>query len=312
MIAITGANGLIGKSLCKFLIKKKYNLRLILRKKNNSYPNAFVINSINHKTKWNKILKNVECIVHCAGYSKSHNNENKNISNILHLDYLGAKRLAEQAVKLGVKRLIYISSIKVNGEFTINKSFNANSKPNPKNLYASTKFKIENKLLDIAHTSNLEIIIIRPPLVYGVGVKGNFNTLFKLIKTGLPLPFLYTRNKRSFIAMDNLVSFIQHCINNDNKANLNRVFLVSDGDDISTKELFKRIAKVLNKNLFLFPLPKFLILFLSIIFKKKFIYDRLFNSLEIDIEETKKLMNWEPITSMSNQLNKMIVYDKNF
>ena len=220
----------------------------------------------------------------------------------------GTLNLARQAVKAGVKRFIFISSIKVNGELTIgSRAFLEHDVPNPLDPYALSKYEAERGLLEIANSSNMEVVIIRPSLVYGPGVKGNFATMIKVVKFGFPLPFGLANNLRSFVALDNLVDLIITCISHPKAAN--QIFLVSDGRDISIADLVKKISDAYGVKNKKFPIPINLMKFLLKLIRRGEVADRLFGNLLVDSSKAEKLLNWKPVLSMDEQLKIMADYD---
>jgi nucleoside-diphosphate-sugar epimerase len=214
----------------------------------------------------------------------------------------GTRYLAEQAASYGIKRFIYISSIKVNGEGTNEQPFKADDIPAPEDAYGISKWEAEQVLQKIACNSKLEIVIIRPPLVYGPEVQANFLKLMKLVKSGLPLPLGAIRNSRSFVALDNLVDLISTCL--QHPAAIDQTFLVSDGDDLSTPELLWRTAKAFGKSSRLIPIPVLLLKAAALLLGKKDFFQRLCGSLQIDIGKTRQLLGWTPKVSVDAALLK--------
>jgi UDP-glucose 4-epimerase len=214
----------------------------------------------------------------------------------------GTRYLAEQAVSCGIKRFIYLSSIKVNGEDTSEQPFKADDVPAPEDAYGISKWEAEQVLQKIACNSKLEIVIIRPPLVYGPKVRANFLKLMRLVKSGLPLPLGAIHNSRSFVALDNLVDLIITCLHHP--AAINQIFLVSDGDDLSTPELFQRTAKAFGKTSRLIPIPVLLLRTAALLLGKKDFAQRLCGSLQLDISKAKQLLEWIPKVSVDAALLK--------
>jgi len=211
--------------------------------------------------------------------------------------------LAEQAALTGVKRFIFLSSIKVNGEKTKkNSAFKFDDNPSPQDAYAISKWKAEKSLKEISKKTGLEIVIIRPPLVYGPGVKGNFLNILQLAKLGIPLPLGKIENYRSFLALDNLVDLIICCIAHPRAAG--KTFLASDCDDISFKDLLKILSNLMNKNVYLFPFPICLLKLIFFIMGKSSQMERLFNSLQVDTSYTCQQLRWKPEKTMSSELKK--------
>jgi len=320
-ILVTGASGFIGGSICEYLLKSGRPFCASVRS-NELIPlktdiKYLSVGEINNHTNWKEALIDTNCVIHCAGRAHIMSEMNANeIKNCYSVNVEGVKQLAEQAVKAGVKKLIFLSSIKVNGENTYKEYykvrsrekkkyiFTSNDKPNPKDVYSISKLKAENVLWEISSRTNLEIVIVRLPLVYGRGVKGNLARLIKLIKSGIPLPFSMISNNRSMISMDNLIDLLIQCVDNP-KAN-GKTFLASDGEDLSTPKLIKLIALSMEKRAYLFPLPVFLLKILSSIFGKKREINRLVGSLRIDNSYTKELLNWTPPISVEEGIRRMV------
>ena len=216
-ILITGSNGFLGKALCKSLLIKKYMIHASTRSKNHNFPQEIVnfdVGDICSKTKWQNALLNIECIIHCAARTHVMKEKKYNIlKSYRKINVEGTKNLAIQAASMGVKRFIFISSIKVNGEQTVDSSsFNTSSIPNPEDAYGISKWEAEQTLWDISKKTGLEVVIIRPPLIYGEGIKGNFLNLLDIIYRGVPLPLASIKNKRSFVGLQNLIDFLQEHI----------------------------------------------------------------------------------------------------
>ena len=320
-ILVTGASGFIGSFVCKNLLKSGRSVCAAVRTDNliplKTDIKYFSVGEINNKTNWKEILIDTDCIIHCAGrahvVNKINTNEIKKL-NLVNVD--GVKQLAEQAVRAGVKKLIFLSSIKVNGENTFENYnpvhfdpknqyvFTPNDTPNPKDAYAVSKLKAENILWEISSRTNLEVVVIRLPLVYGWGVKGNLFRLIKLIKSGIPLPFSMINNKRSMIGIDNLVDLLIHCIDHPNASG--KIFLASDGKDLSTPKLIKLIASSMGTKANLFPLPISILKFLASIFGKKEEINRLVGSLRVDNSYTKQILNWTPPISIEDGIKRMV------
>ncbi len=309
-ILITGANGFIGNSLYKTLLNSGRSCVGTIRSSNLKSSNVNIeyipVDNIGVSTNWKIALRGVDCIIHCAGRAhkmKKIDVNEKKIFNSVNVD--GTKQLAKQAAALGVKRLVFLSSIKVNGEVTENKEiFRYNNTPNPKDYYAKSKLEAEKVLWKVSNELGLEIVIVRLPLVYGSGVKGNLARLIKLVKSGVFLPLSLIQNQRSMIGIDNLVDFLICCVDNQNAAG--KTFLISDGEDLSTPDLINYLAASMGRRARLFPFPIFLLKFLSSIFGKREEFDRLTGSLRIDNCYTKEILNWTPPLSVEEGIRKMV------
>jgi nucleoside-diphosphate-sugar epimerase len=319
-ICITGANGFIGKSLCQILSKLNKSVVATVRSKSlcHTFPGVsyFLINDINHKKNWNQALKNCKYIIHCAGKTQVISKNNKldeyHIANVM-----GTKNLAEQAAKAGVKRLIFLSTIKVNGRSTCaefnnhnlknqknEKVFMQNDFPNPEDLYAKSKLKAEKVLWKIASRTSLEVVVLRLPLVYGYGAKGNLERLMKLINFQIPLPFKSIRNKRSLIGIDNLADVLMRCIYHPNAAG--KTFLVSDGIDLSTSELIRLMASTMGRSARLFAFPVSLLKFFCFITGRYKEINRLVGSLQLDNKYICETLNWKPPISVAEGIRRMV------
>jgi nucleoside-diphosphate-sugar epimerase len=319
-ILITGASGFIGQSLIKSLSNSTRSVRGTIRSRNLFFSDAKTeyvsTGDINLKTNWRESLINIDCIIHCAGKAhtiKSKKNDLSKIYQSVNVD--GTKQLAEQAAEAKVRRLIFLSSIKVNGEDTNNnvifkflnekkKVFSHKDLVSPQDHYAVSKLQAEKALWEISSRTGLEVVVVRLPLVYGYGAKGNLERLIKLVKSGIPLPLSLVKNKRSMIGMDNLVDLLIRCI--DHPEVSGKTFLASDGEDLSTPELIKFIASSIGKKANLFPFPISMLKFLGSVFGKREEINRLVGSLRIDNSYTKKILNWTPPISVEEGIRGMV------
>ena len=214
--------------------------------------------------------------------------------------------LARQAADVGVKRFIFISSVKVNGEMTaIGKPFEPTNNDIPADPYGLSKYEAEQGLLKIADETGMEVVIIRPPLIYGPNVKANFSSMMKWVYKGIPLPLGAIENKRSLIGIDNLCDFIIHCIDHPKAAN--EVFLISDGEDVSTSELLNKVAKAFGLKARLLPISVSIMTFAATLIGKKAVANRLFSSLQVDSAKARDLLDWKPLITMDGQLKKTAV-----
>ena len=303
-ICITGANGFIGQSLCKSLSQLDSSVLAVVRDKNYFLNLKNVkyqeVKNYNEEDIWKNLLKNYDCVVHCAGKSSLSNNlknyDKYNSENFINIEYL-----AEQAAEAGVKKIIFLSSIKVYGEST---HINHNSIPNPNNLYGISKLDSEKVLKKISSKTGLEVVVVRLPLVYGTAVKGNIEKLIKVIKLGIPLPFSAIDNKRSMIGIDNLINFLILCI--DHPIAAGKTFLVSDGEDLSTPDLINYIASIMKRKIYMFPVPFILLKFIFFTVSKQKEIKKLAKSLRVDISYTKKILNWTPSISIEEGIKRMI------
>ena len=310
-ICITGANGFIGKSLCKALNSTDKSIRGFIRtldlNKNYTKIEYLSVGDISSKINWKDQLNGYDCIVHCAG--RAHVMNKKEDLDVYHLvNTEGTRRLAEQAAAVGVKKFVYLSSVKVNGESTDRnnerKKFLYNDSIDPKDLYAISKLEAEKALWKISSRTGLEVVVVRLPIVYGYGVKGNLARLIKLVRSGIPLPLSIVKNQRSMIGIDNLADLLIRCI--DHPQGIGKTFLASDGEDLSTPELIRLIALAIGRKANLFPVPLFSLKFLSSILGRREEVDRLVGSLRIDNNYTKKILNWTPPLSVKEGIRRMV------
>lgn len=223
----------------------------------------------------------------------------------------GTVNLARQAAQAGVRRFVFISSIKVNGEATLpGQAFTPADTPAPQDAYGLSKHEAEQALWQIAQATGMEVVVIRPPLVYGPGVKGNFARMVQWVRQGLPLPLGAVHNRRSLVAIDNLVDLIALCASPEHSPQAtNQTFMVADGDDVSTTELLRRVAHAYGKPARLLPVPTGLMRGAAHLLGKAAAADRLLSSLQVDASKALDLLGWIPPTSMGKQLQKMAQYD---
>ena len=299
---VTGSNGFIAQSLIPYLCDKDhdivYTYRQLPEKISSALKQHFAVGDIDAQTQWQSALNGVDVVVHLAArVHVMQETKADPLSAFRAVNTEGTLNLARQAVASGVKRFIYLSSIKVNGEQTTHQAFSADDQPAPQDPYAISKYEAEQQLLALGKESGLEVVIIRPPLVYGRGVKGNFARLIKLVKKSIPLPLAQIDNARSLVSIENLNSLIQLCLTHPRAAG--EVFLVSDGRDLSSSELFALIADALGKKNRLFYLPKGFIQFITHLLHRDAEFERLFSSLQVDISKNKQLLNWEPEISVA-------------
>jgi nucleoside-diphosphate-sugar epimerase len=282
-ILITGQNGFIGKALFNSLQQQKHQVRGTVRNKQKTQKNKdiLVVGNIDSTTDWKDPLTDVEVVIHLANRAHVLNDQVRDpLAIFREVNVAGTIQLAKQAVESGVKRFIFVSSIKVNGEQTSKHPFTVNDKPNPQDPYAISKLEAENTLRKIAQKSSMEIVIIRPPLVYGQGVKGNFQRLSRLVELGIPLPFSSIKNKRSLISLDNLLQILSKAV--IDPAVANQTLLVSDALDLSTPQLIKKIANSIGKPARLFPFPIKLLKVIGRLTGQSEIINRLTENLQID------------------------------
>jgi nucleoside-diphosphate-sugar epimerase len=302
-VLVTGASGFVGQHLVKELKFQYIEVVSVGRNKSISQEDdCYAVTDFTDASAWQEPLTGCDVVIHLA--ARVHVMKEKSLKALdefRQVNVNGTLTLAKQAEKAGVKRFIYISSIGVNGDSS-NTPFTENDKPQPHNAYAISKLEAEQVLINF--NGKMQIVIIRPPLIYGSGAPGNFGTLLRAIKKGLPLPLGIIKNKRSFVYVENLVSLILCCIKHP--AAVNQIFLVSDGNDLSTPDLIRKIANSLGVKPRLIPIPQSIIELIAKLLGKKNLAQRLCGNLQLDISKTRQLLNWEPPVAIDEGLKKTV------
>ena len=305
-LLLTGANGFLGSRLVKaFEFVPDINLTASIRRPvEMQAAKTIIVQELDASTDWSEALKSQRVVIHAA--ARAHIMTDDAADPMLEYrrtNVDGTLNLARQAAAAGVKRFIFLSSIKVNGEETkVGRPFNADDMANPLNNYGISKAEAEKGLLKTSSDTGMEVVIIRPPLVYGPNVKGNFAKLSALVAKGVPLPLAMVKNQRSFVAIDNLVDLIITCINHPKAAN--QIFFASDGQDLSTPELLNGMAKAMGRNIKFFPLPSSLLSLGAAMIGKKDEADRLLGSLQLDISKTRDVLDWSPVIDVEEGLRR--------
>ncbi len=314
-VLVTGAAGFVGSALMYSLKQRDHiNPIGIVRHQLSDPLIPYSINSVgdmDNATDWTSVLSGIQVIIHTVGRAHVMNDSAEDPLDEYRSVNVGVTiNLARQAAEAGVKRFIYISSIKVNGEQSAEgKPFTADDIPLPEDPYGISKFEAERGLQELAESTGMDIVIIRPPLVYGPGVKGNFASMVRLVGKGLPLPLGAVYNKRTLVALDNLVDLIVTCV--DHPAAANQVFLAGDAEDLSTTELLRGVAKAMGKPCRLVPVPSFILRLGAILLGKKALAQRLLGSLRVDISKNSELLGWKPPLTVEEGLIRCFVSEKN-
>lgn len=308
MVLLTGASGFVGGEVLRVAQSRGISIRPVFRSKEFiSELGTVTISSLTSDTNWRVAVSNVDVVIHCAARVHIMDDQEADpLKAFREVNVQGTLNLARQSAEAGVKRFIFISSVKVNGEGTQpGRSFNADDIAAPEDAYGISKAEAEAGLRLLSNLTGMEVVIIRPPLVYGPGVKGNFSSMLSWIARGLPLPFgAVTSNLRSFVGLDNLVDLILTCVDHPNAAN--QTFLVSDGEDLSTTDLLRKIGLALNQPVRLIPVPIKILSFASSLLGKRPIAQRLLGSLQVDISKTRTLLEWSPSFSMDEELRSTV------
>ena len=286
-LLVTGGTGFVGQALVKRLGDR--SMRLATRA---------------DSAGWHKALVGITTVVHLAArVHVMHDTESDPLTAFRAVNVEGTLYLARQAVAAGVKRFVFISSVKVNGESTLpGQPFTAEDAPAPLDAYGVSKMEAEQGLREIALQTGMEVVIIRPPLVYGPGVKANFAAMMRWLRRGIPLPLGAIHNQRSLVALDNLVDLIVTCLTHPAAAN--QTFLVSDGEDVSTTELLRRTGRAMGCPARLVPVPASWLKLAASLVGKQDIAQRLCSSLQVDIAKTRDLLGWRPPLPLDQGLKK--------
>jgi len=313
-ILVTGASGFIGSALCQELIRQGKSVRCVSRSTTSAATSSGTLTTadFSSETDWAAPLEGIKEVVHLAAEVHVMNRKTSAQSTTFgKVNFEGTTRLAHQAAKAGVRRFVFLSTIKVNGESTgKSKPFTTDDVPSPGDAYSISKYKAERALWQISLESDMEVVIIRPPLVYGPGVKGNFANLIKWVRRGLPLPLGSVHNRRSLIALENLVHFIVLCSDPERSPRAaNELFLISDDEDISTTDLLRKVARASCITPRLLPMPAHWIRATARLLGKREEAERLLGSLVIDCSKARDLLGWQPVITMDEQLKKMALHD---
>ncbi|MBU3588111.1 SDR family oxidoreductase [Polynucleobacter sp. 31A-FELB] len=295
-LLITGANGFVGRALVEQSAAMGYQVTACTRKPAvfaESVHN-FVVSDFSHQANVCDALKGVDVVIHLAARVHVMKDATENpLVQYQAMNVDATLALAKQAVTLGIKRFIYMSSIKVNGESTaIGVPFTPADYPAPSDPYGVSKMQAEEQLLALARLTGMEVVIIRPPLIYGPRVKANFASMMKWVRSGMPLPLGGIHNLRSMVFLGNLIDLILVSVSHPDAKN--QVFLVSDDEDISVASLIRKLAAAMHVRTVLIPIPSALLKLAASLIGKRSIAQRLCDSLQVDISKTKSLLGWSP------------------
>lgn len=313
-VLVTGASGFVGRAACTWLVAQGLEVVGAVR-----HTPAQPVTGVDYRivgdldacTDWRTALAGVEGVIHCAArVHVMHETADDPLAAFRSANVAGTERLARQAVVAGVKRLVFISSIKVNGEETApplsqgeKGNFREDDAPAPQDPYGQTKWEAETMLARVAQETGLQVVIVRPPLVYGPGVKGNLARLLSWVERGVPLPLAGIRNARSLIGIDNFTSALQACLTHPAAAG--RTYLVRDGEDVSTPELVRRLGRHLGKPARLFALPAPLLEGLAGLVGRRADVQRLTGSLVVDDSRIRRELDWVPPHTLDEGLAQM-------
>ena len=293
-ILVTGGSGFVGRNLLPELLKNgDYCVRQVVRKSSLAFSHdVFIINDLTADIDWTDAFKDIDCVIHLAARAHKKDSCSRNQVNLFdEINLKATVNLVKQAANFGIKRFIFMSSIGVNGTYN-STPFTESDLPNPTEPYAISKLGAERALWGVQQETGIELVIIRPPLIYGYEAPGNFGRLSRLISIGMPLPLGSIRNKRTFIGIDNLIHLVITCINHPCAAN--QVFVAGDDQDVSTTQLLEIMASAMGKPSRLVMFPASLLLLCGSLVGKKSVAERLVGSLQVDASKAKKLLGWQP------------------
>jgi nucleoside-diphosphate-sugar epimerase len=309
MLLLTGASGFVGKAVLVTAKQRGVDIRPVFRSLDSAkgHPEAVLVSGLDGAADWTQALQGVNVVIHAAARAHIMREEALDpLAEYRRVNVEGTLNLAIQAAAAGVKRFVYISSIKVNGEATVpGTPFTADDTPAPGDAYGVSKAEAESQLNQVANRTGMALTIIRPPLIYGPGVNGNFASLISWVRRGLPLPLGgVTHNRRSLVGLNNLVDLILVCADHPKAAN--QTFLISDGEDLSTTELVRKIGYALGRPARLLWVPAGAISFMAGLVGKKVISQRLLGSLQVDMHKTCELLNWKPSVAVDEGLRRAV------
>lgn len=295
-ILITGASGFVGQAVCVQAVRQGFSVRGALRKygKVPGRVTPVVVGEINSTTDWSHTLGDVDIVIHLAArVHVMHENAENPLEEFRKVNVAGTEHLARSAAASGVKRLVYVSSVKVNGEATCGETkFTETDAPFPQDPYGISKMEAEQALHRVTQDTELEVVIVRPPLVYGPGVKGNFFQMLKVLAKGIPLPLASAHNLRSLVYVENLADALIVCATHPAAAG--QTYLVSDNENISTPDLLRQLGAAMGHPARLFPCPPVLLKLAGRLIGKSDQVERLLESLQVDSGKIRHDLNWTP------------------
>lgn len=305
-VLVTGANGFVGRALCAEAAARGLSVSGATRQSCQLLGNVknYVVDSLDDGTNWQLALAEINAVVHLAArVHVMQDTASDPLAQFRRVNVEGTLNLARQAAAAGVGRFVFVSSIKVNGEATrLGYLFKADDAPAPLDAYGISKMEAEQGLRKIAAQTGMDVVIIRPPLVYGPGVKANFAAMMRWLRRGVPLPLGAIDNRRSLVALDNLVDLILTCLTHSAAAN--QTFLVSDGEDVSTSALLRRMGEAMNRPARLVSVPTGLLKLAAALVGRRDMAQRLCGSLQVDIEKNHQLLGWRPPLTLNQGLKK--------
>lgn len=305
-VLVTGANGFVGRAVCAELRRRGASVRAAMRVPNPTDADAVRMPDLGPESDWSSLLTDasIDCVIHLAARVHVMNDSAQDpLADFRRANTAGTLQLARQAALAGVRRFVYVSSIKVNGEETLpGQPFVPCVTKAPRDPYGLSKFEAERGLAELSRDTGMELVIVRPPLVYGPGVRANFLSMMRWIKRGVPLPLGAIDNRRSLVALDNLVDLLILC--GKHPAAAGKTFLVSDCEDLSTTELLRRMGSALGKRARLLPVPSVFLTGGAALVGRGDVARRLCGSLQVDVSETREVLGWKPVVDVDAALGK--------
>lgn len=304
-ILVTGATGFVGRSFCARLVEERLPFRRAVRIADRTDRDTIAVGDIDGRTDWGRALAGVSHVVHLAARVHVMGGEGEEmLAAYRQVNVDGTCHLAVQAARAGVRRFVFVSTIKVNGEETHATPFRADDLPAPADAYAVSKLEAEQGLMRIAGEGTMEVVIVRLPLVYGKGAGGNFGRLLRLVDSGLPLPFAGITNQRSLLGIDNLCHLLTLCL--IHPAAANRLFLAADNEDVSTPELIRLLAKARGVPARLFSVPALLLVLFAGLAGRKGELRRLTGDLRVDAAATRTTLGWQPPLTLTEGIRRAV------
>jgi nucleoside-diphosphate-sugar epimerase len=301
---ITGGDGFLGSHLCEYFLSE--NIDFVATSRKHADKNYINTGDLTEYSRWSDLFQNIDIVIHTAAKAHDFYESESLKESFVKINLNLTKELARRAKENHVKKFIFISTIKVNGDETGTQPFRADDEPHPTDNYGLSKLMAEQELLKLHQDGVFEVVIIRPCLIYGKGVKANMNSLLNLIQKQLPLPFGAIKNKRSLISIENLMSLILCCARSKNASG--QIFLASDNSDLSLTEMIQALALALKVKVYLIPIPQWALSAALFLIGKSDYSTKLFANLQVDITKTTNLLGWKPPYTTRECFEKMLAY----